>query len=247
MIVSLFFALQRVFNGSVNIAGDPLSNLLLLNALSFHHASCLYEDEENLLLWDPVSAIVFWRYLSPEKALPLLKKVPLERPTLCLVGPEMEPLFAPLRKRYACERDTRQWVYLAKEKCPLVLPSGVSFRPAKTSDLPFLIAHYHRDGDEESYLLNCLSRGMILAEKEGKSIGFIGEHPELALGLLYVVAEERGKGVGTALLQSEINAILNQKEHYPMSHIEIHNLASFALHRKAASFTASKVPVRWFF
>jgi len=76
--------------------------------------------------------------------------------------------------------------------------TGISVRTAGKEDLPVLIENYRLISPEE--LEQVVARkSMLLGYSRDQLIGFIGEHLEGSMGILYVLPEFRHKGFGTAL------------------------------------------------
>jgi ribosomal protein S18 acetylase RimI-like enzyme len=111
------------------------------------------------------------------------------------------------------------------------LPDGrISVRTADEQDLPMLIDSYHLISPEE--LEKVVKRNSILlGYSQGQMIGFIGEHLEGSMGILYVFPEFRHKGYGAAL-QSHLIAKTMEKGFIPFGQVEKKNHASLCLQKK---------------
>ena len=106
----------------------------------------------------------------------------------------------------------------------------ISVRTAGETDLPMLIETYHLVSPEE--LKKLIARGSILLGYDGDQlIGFIGEHLEGSMGLLYVFPEFRHQGYGAAL-QSHFIAKTMEKGYIPFGQVEKSNHASLCLQQK---------------
>ena len=106
----------------------------------------------------------------------------------------------------------------------------ISVRTAGKADLPMLTETYHLVSSEE--LEKLVARGSILLGYDGDQlIGFIGEHLEGSMGLLYVFPEFRHKGYGAAL-QSHFIAQTMEKGYIPFGQVEKDNYASLCLQQK---------------
>lgn len=114
-------------------------------------------------------------------------------------------------------------------------------RVAKTKDIRVLdesyadtvLEHYsHPQYVNPDLLLAALGRGDFLGAFESDElVGFIGEHPEGAIGLLEVFEGYQGKGWGRALEASKINQSLDRGQ-TPWLEVFAGNEASLALQRK---------------
>ena len=112
---------------------------------------------------------------------------------------------------------------------------------AKTKDIRVLdesyadavLEHYsHPQYVNPDLLLAALGRGDFLGAFESDElVGFIGEHPEGAIGLLEVFEGHQGKGWGRALEASKINQSLDRGQ-TPWLEVFAGNEASLALQRK---------------
>ena len=106
----------------------------------------------------------------------------------------------------------------------------LSVRAADEHDLPVLIDTYHMIRPEE--LAEVVRRKSILmGYDQGRLVGFIGEHLEGSMGILYVFPEYRHRGFGTAL-QSYLIAKTMEKGFVPFGQIEKDNLNSLRLQEK---------------
>ena len=113
-------------------------------------------------------------------------------------------------------------------------------------DYGYLASHYVRNGDDEAYLRNAIERGMLKAVNvDGEIMGFIGEHPEHALGMLYVSESHRRKGVGTALEKAMINKFIDDGK-VPFDHVVLDNYKSMNL-QKSLGMELDSGCIHWFF
>ena len=108
--------------------------------------------------------------------------------------------------------------------------SRLAFRTADESDLPVLTATYHLISPEE--MEKVVRRGaVLLGYDHGRLAGFIGEHLEGSMGLLYVFPEYRRRGFGTAL-QTRYIAKTMENGYIPFGQVEKNNLNSLKLQQK---------------
>lgn len=109
-------------------------------------------------------------------------------------------------------------------------PAGrLALRNATEADLPVLTATYDLVSADE--LRRIVARGKLVLGYEGdKLAGFIGEHLEGSMGLLYVFPEFRRKGYATELERSMIANTLREG-YIPFGQVEKGNRASMALQR----------------
>ena len=110
------------------------------------------------------------------------------------------------------------------------ISNGLSVRIAEETDLPMLLEHYQMLSPAE--LAEVVRRkSILLGYDRGQLVGFIGEHLEGSMGLLYVFPEYRRKGYGTALQKAFI-ALTMERGWIPFGQVEKSNLNSLKLQEK---------------
>ena len=120
--------------------------------------------------------------------------------------------------------------------------AALSVRTADENDLAMLVENYDRISPEE--LAKVVGRGSILLGYfQEQLIGFIGEHLEGSMGLLYVFPEFRLRGFGAAL-QKQLIAKTMEAGFVPFGQVEKENLASLRL-QKELGMTQSKNLIVW--
>ena len=126
---------------------------------------------------------------------------------------------------------------------PPAPPGGLlTLRPAQASDLPLLTAHYHRISPEE--LARVVDRDSLLLGYEGdRPVGFIGEHLEGSMGLLYVLPDYRRRGFATALETAYLARTLDRGQ-IPFGQVETDNAPSLRLQEKLG-LTRSDSTIFW--
>ena len=119
---------------------------------------------------------------------------------------------------------------------------ALSVRVARREDLPLLLAHYHLISPQELEL--AVERGSILIGSLGNQVvGFIGEHLEGSMGLLYVFPAFRRKGFGAALESLYIRKTM-EAGFVPFGQVEKDNLPSLELQKKLG-MTISENLIFW--
>ena len=101
---------------------------------------------------------------------------------------------------------------------------------AEEHDLAMLVRNYKLISPEE--LESAVRRkSILLGYDQGHLIGFIGEHLEGGMGLLYIFPEFRRRGYGTALEKHLIAKTL-EEGYIPFGQVEKDNQNSLCLQNK---------------
>ena len=110
------------------------------------------------------------------------------------------------------------------------IEDGLTLINAETSDLSLLIETYDLVSPDE--LKRIIERKkLMLGYDRGKLVGFVGEHLEGSMGLLYVFPEFRRKGYAVILEKCMIAKTL-QEGYVPFGQVEKNNHASVLLQEK---------------
>lgn len=120
---------------------------------------------------------------------------------------------------------------------------AVEIWPLDLGDLPVVLEHYDLIRDPEVLAERITSGNLYGACVDDQVAGFIGLHAEGAMGMLTVLEEYRGKGLGVALLNYLIRLEL-RRGHIPYSHILRGNQISLGLQRKVG-MALHPEPVWW--
>lgn len=103
-------------------------------------------------------------------------------------------------------------------------------RVADKTDLPLLTKTYDLISAEE--IAKVVERGMLLLGYDGDNlVGFIGEHLEGSMGLLYIFPQCRRKGYATVLEKLYIKRTIEQG-FIPFGQVECSNAASLILQER---------------
>ncbi len=138
--------------------------------------------------------------------------------------------------------DCLQFAYLKKD---ISLPeSDLHVRVADNDDIRFIADNYD-SLDEEEIKIIVGRKKLLIGEVNGQRVGFIGEHLEGSMGLLYVLEEYRKSHYGSYLEAYKIKEML--KEGFiPFGQVVWGNEKSMNMQKKLG-MTASDIPVYWFF
>ena len=118
----------------------------------------------------------------------------------------------------------------------------LSVRVADENDFSMLSANYDLISKEE--LKDLVMQGnILLGYDEDRLVGFIGQHHEGSMGLLYIFPEYRKKGYGSRLEQVMIKKI-RKTGFIPYCHVITDNKASIRL-QKGLGLVQTKNTVSW--
>ena len=118
----------------------------------------------------------------------------------------------------------------------------LTVREAEERDLPLLMENYDLLSPEE--MARVVARGPLLLGYEGdRPVGFVGEHLEGSMGLLYVFPEFRRRGFASALERGMIARTM-ARGYIPFGQVEKDNLPSLRLQEKLG-LTRSENLICW--
>ena len=122
------------------------------------------------------------------------------------------------------------------------LDDGLTVRAAELRDLSFLLETYHNLSAEDLERLVKM-QNILFGYAQGQLVGFIGEHLEGSMGLLYILPKFRRKGYAAALEKRFIARTL-ARGFVPFGQVDVGNLASLRLQEKLG-LTRSERPIGW--
>ncbi|MBO6261361.1 MAG: GNAT family N-acetyltransferase [Bacilli bacterium] len=223
---------------------DFIKNIytLIRNALSLDNAVIIKEDDNYLFVDDKEAAIFYIVVKQVDKTLDsLIANAINYEPTVSVISEVKLDISA--NNAFKCFRETYQYSYTGK---PFVLDVPYQISELTLNDYDYLKSHYYRNGDDESYLKECIRRGMLKAHYGKIIIGFVGEHPEHALGLLFVDENYRRQGIGGSLEKAMINKTLGEGR-VPIEHVVITNESSKKLQASIPDMEKDDGYVYWYF
>ena len=186
----------------------------------------LADREQALLVRDRVSGAYLLACEDREAGLALLDRYAQDC-RLLMVADHAAGVAAFARYGFSEMLECRQVAYYGETP---TLDARLSIRTADEHDLPMLIENYQLLGPEE--LAEVVRRkSVLLGYENGKLIGFIGEHLEGSMGLLYVFPACRRRGFGAAL-QCCLIARTMEQGFIPFAQVETDNQASLRLQEK---------------
>lgn len=187
----------------------------------------LAERDDALLIRDRVSGAYMLACGDTEIGMPLLERYIGQDCALLMVSDRALGRAAFERFGFSEKLECFQVAYFGEKP---TCKTALTVRTAEPGDLPTLIEAYRLISPEE--LEEVVERGdVLLGCEEDRLVGFIGEHLEGSMGLLYVFPEYRRRGFGAAL-QMQMIARTMEKGFVPFGQVEKDNLASLALQEK---------------
>ncbi len=213
-----------IINGSLS---DSIDLLGFDRVLRRGTGRVLEETGSMLFLYDTVSKAHFLACDDIDTGLAVLDRHNARQISLLMVT-DIELGRAAFRRYGFSDRlECRQAAWYGKAPEP---DPEISVRTAGRDDLPLLIKTYDLISPEE--MEQVVERGgILLGYNRERLIGFIGEHLEGSMGLLYVFPEFRRQGFGAALEKICISETL-KKSFIPFGQVEKDNHASLALQKR---------------
>ena len=136
-----------------------------------------------------------------------------------------------------------QFRYVGK---PFELSENYKIEEITMDDYPYLYEKYHHIVREEGYIEEAIARGMLKCVQDNKIVGFIGEHPEHSIGLLFVDEAYRRIGIARELEKAMINKML-AKGISPIDHVDKSNAGSLLLQGSMKDMVVDEGYIDWYF
>lgn len=204
-----------------------IKNLGLDCVLRRGSAEILENTGTALLLRDRVSGVYLLACEDAEAGLELLDRSVGMSCALLIVTNYALGMAAFERYGFLGKLACYQVAYFGEKPLP---DPGLLIRTAEESDLPLLIENYHLITPEELRMV-VERRSILLGYRDGQPVGFIGEHLEGSMGILFVFPEYRRRGFGTALQKALIARTMEQGR-IPFGQVAEDNHASLCLQEK---------------
>lgn len=234
------------------LAKKKLLHIDMTELIARGQAELVAREGESICLRDRESGIYFLSATDLEKGKCLLRHIPQGPETTAVLHQEF--LRQPAMEYLQAEPSLNcyQAVYTKKEKLPI---TGLySIDPKAENDLPQIrrlttsyaqeVFEHYSMGEHLEYVRDRIEKGwMFGAFVDGKLAGFIGMHTEGSLGMLEVLPEYRGRGIGRALETYAVNISLEQG-YTPFGQVVEDNLVSIKL-QESLGFYFAKDKVYW--
>ncbi len=185
------------------------------------------EQDNALLIRDRISGAYFLACEDAGTAIPLLDHYLGQDCALLMVSDHSIGMTAFERYGFSEKLECYQVAYYGNKPS---LSGGLTVREADEHDLGMLIENYDLVSPEELESI-VRRKGILLGYDQDQLIGFIGEHLEGSMGILYVFPAYRHRGFG-AELQKHLMAKTMEKGFIPFGQVEKDNIASLNLQKK---------------
>ena len=211
----------------------------LARVLKRGSAEILSEQEDALLIRDQISGAYMLACEDEALGLSLLDRFVGQDCRLLMVSDHALGRIAFERYAFSEKIDCFQLAYFGEKPAN---SSDLQFRTADERDLAMLIKTYQTISPEE--LKQVVDRkNILLGYEQGDLVGFIGEHLEGSMGLLYVFPEHRRRGYAAAL-QTQMIAKTMEEGFVPFGQVEADNRASLNLQEKLGMTKSDKL-IAW--
>ncbi len=239
----LYAEYERLMACKEDLKKDKLHHMAMTELINRGQAELLYHDESGTLLRDRISGVLMISVKSKEAGIGILKKV-FDTPNTGMARYQIKNIlshqefmldelmtFFELSVVYECIQE----VFTRREVLPV---KEVMIKKLDTEYLEELVKAYgHADYD---YMKDRLLAGVMYgAFMDDELAGFIGEHQEGSMGLLYVYPKFRRRGIAEALETFQINRSL-QRGYTPYCQVKNGNEASLTLQSRLGLYPAKE-------
>ena len=215
----------------------------LLEVLRRGSGTVLYQGDDGVLVRDSVSGTHLLSAGDGAAAARLLDLLPPD--CALLTGHETFYLLeAAERLRLGDVQLCHSALYQGDTPAPI--PEGdFTLAPLDQSHAAYVARHYSRAFGGLAYIQGAVDRGMVGAFVGDTLAGFVGFHEEGSMGLLEVLPDYRGRGLGRALEAAAVNLALARGQ-LAFDQVVVGNDVSLALQRKVG-LTVSPRMMFWLY
>ena len=219
---------------------NTIENLNIKYVLDRGTGTIIYQNDSTILVHDEVSKALMLASDDVEEGIEILDKNITSKDLLLMVS-NVE-LGGIAFKKYGFEEKMECFQVVYNGEGISEHKGGLSFREATLDDLPFISAEYDLISEEE--LKEVISRhNIILGYTDEGIVGFIGEHLEGSIGLLYILPQYRRRGYASELEKEKIRRTL-AKGFIPFGQVVTSNDASMRL-QESLGLTRSDGTILW--
>jgi len=214
------------------LSKDKRNNIHIMESLSRGKGEILYEKGKNVLVYDKDSKVCMITVENQEMGEQLLTLVPNDVQLFTTSQGFMNDLIC---SKFQCQvlHECFQICYTQRE--PLSVKHK-DIRQLTLEHLSYVQEHYQNESAE--YMKERILAGVMYgAFVEGQLVGFVGEHAEGSLGLLYVEEVYRGTGIGKSLEAYMINRH-REWGYIPYGHVIVENEISRELQESLGLYFA---------
>ena len=198
----------------------------------------LFESSGALFIHDSVSGAFMLACEDTEAGMALLDRNGAESFDLLMVSDHALGKAAFERYGFSGKLECYQVAYYGEKP---ETNTELTVRTARMDDLTILTENYDLLSPEELEML-IKRQSILMGYHDGELVGFIGEHLEGSMGILYVFPEFRRRGFGAAL-QTHMIAKTMENGYIPFGQVEKDNAASLKMQEKIGMTRSDKLIV----
>ncbi len=219
---------------------NSIKNLNIKRVLDRGTGKIIYQDDKSILVLDEISKAYMLACDDTNDGMNILEKY--ESTDITLFFTSNKELGNKVFAKYEFDKKIECY-QMADLKQEVPEHSGnLAFREATMDDYQFISAEYDRLSEEE--LKEVISRhNIILGYTDEGIVGFIGEHLEGSIGLLYILPKFRRRGYASEL-EKEMSRRTLAKGYIPFGQVEVDNEASIKL-QESMGLTKSENAFLW--
>ncbi len=212
---------------------DKRNNIHIIESLRRGAGEILYENSDNLLVFDREAKVCMALASGEEGLGAMLSQIPEDADFVVVNGEFLRD--ALLERDFRIFNQCSQYLYTRREALPVPYKE---IRRLSEEQLDYLCSHY--EYGTFTYLKERVAAGFLYgAFDSGRIVGFIGVHDEGSIGFLYVEEAYRGRGIAGSLVAYVANRML-EKGWTPYGHIVEGNTASERLQEKLGFLRSGK-------
>ena len=200
-------------------------------------AEIIEQSEDVLFILDTVSEVSMLACEDDELAREVMERHRDRGITLLTTTSKAAAEYAVETLGFSGMSECYQYAYPGKKPEP---DPRLRFRMADMSDFDTINEVYHLGGPEET--AKTIEKGLVMMayDQEGNLVGFIGEHMEGSLGMLFVYPEFRREGYGRSLEMASFRWSLD-RGFTPFGQVFTDNIPSIELQKKIGLEIADKL------
>ena len=216
--------------------------LIVNNGIKENGSIILENNDDYAVIEDKKAHIIYLLINKEDVALLLLfNKYIDHESTICIIS--KYNYYLGRHSSFLTHLSVSQFRYVGE---PFILSEDYKIEEVTMDDYSYLYEKYHAIVREEGYILDAIARGMLKCVKDNKIVGFIGEHPEHTIGLLFVDESYRRIGIARELEKAMINKLLKEGK-TPIDHVEKENSASLLLQSSIPHMIIDEGYIDWYF